>query len=62
MRQQEHGRDAFQATLRKAAAETEAPVCAWSSRLGVIALEPVQAVCHFPLATRGVECTRERTL
>ncbi len=40
MTQQEHGRDAFLALLRDAAADTEAPLRAWSRRHGTLARAP----------------------
>ena len=58
MTRQDHGRDAFVALLREAAAGTEAPLRAWGCRLGklvrtalpgVIAVPEGQAAClHRP--------------
>ena len=36
MKQQDHGRDAFIALLRKAAGGTEAPLAAWSRTIGTL--------------------------
>ncbi len=55
MTQQEHGCQAFLALLREAASGTEAPMRAWTSRLGKIALKPVGSACRSALAVCRAE-------
>ena len=53
MVQQEHGRHAFFALLRKAASGTEIPLQAWSCKLGAVALKPVEAGCISAMTACG---------
>ncbi len=45
MKQQDHGRDAFIALLRKAAGGTEAPLAAWSRTIGTLVRTALPGVC-----------------